>query len=635
MGSKDRDTSVADQVVDELLSEGAVAVPGRFGLDREVARQKLRDFQVAEPWSYPLDLLGAACSLGATWMELRVEGPRLGLRFDGRPLTEEDFGELYDALFAGGDDEGLEARRMIARAIGAAQGLGAAAIRISSGDGKTGALLVARAEDKDEIRALEPAPSFTEIQLEHGREGRGGLSRAEVARRICDYVRRRGIYTGAKVSLNGELLPDGWAMPEATTRLAFGDSEQGGALRGVLGATPKADLAAPRMDVGLIRLVSSGVLVETLELDGLPPGATAVVSDSRFRTDLGGGKVLRGPALESATAAALGALASLMERLGHYRVEITDCEPSRARCMAFTPSPEAGRDVPIPSFYVLERPRGAARALEAVKRLLRVSAWGLYISPALLFPKLILYLAEIPEGDYLIVAFVLWVVGFFALLNAFLLLHFLAGPRDGRKQVLSWVKGGQTLSRALGLLGQSKPLPPNPPDLDGLRGVLPARGCLVLRGRILEDPDRRSGDPAVLRDTWLVQGKKAARLTAMQRFTLDLEYGDQETVEVALESAPFIAAPYRAEALPASLSPEVRSRVAAHFSSKLERGLDAVLAKGRTAVLMPGDRIELVLPRGARLFSRRGDDRGDGGPPCVIKQLDPSPGRNRSPKEPT
>lgn len=636
-GTRDHHGDVADRVVEELLAEGDAegASPGRFGLDREVARQKLRDFQLEDPWSYPLDLISAAVRLDARHIDIVIDGLRLALRFDGHPFTREDFVDLYDALFTGGDAPGIPARRHLARAIGAAQGLGVREIEVLSGDGgNEGAYLRARREGPDDIGRPQDVPDGTRVLVIHGRGGLGGLSAAEATMRLDAAIRQKGIFTGITVTLNGETLPDGWTLPGSTDRIPFGDVQEHGSAPGVMGLVPA-------VGEGELRLVVDGVLVETLLHRGLRPGFVGVISDPRLRTDLGRGAVLRGPPLDEAVAAAEVAAQALEARLGHDHVEVAYYDPSTSlRRVLSDKAPVDRKADHLADFYLRLGSSGAARALDAVKRALRVTAWGLYLSPLLVIPKIVLWVLGNPIGDYLTVAFVCWVVFFFVLVNAFVLLHFVAGPRPQRKQVFSWVPRGQTLARALKLLGQTNPVSPTAKEIDELVRGLPAHRPLRLRGQVRRVGSRQSIDEAVLRDTFCLEGDWAARLTAFHHFDLTLTDGHTGSLPLRLPLMPWIAEVYDPLAVPPGLHPHHRHRLVEWlFVQHRSEGAQGLLRDGRTLVIWPGDELELVIPAGARILRDRSGTKGASlvGPelPCIIRRLVTRNEQRTSAKEPS
>ena len=105
-----------DKVLGDLRDSAALDGVSEFTLDREKARTKMRQFQLADPRRYVLLLVRAASLLGATRIELTIDADDVILRFDGDALVKTDFEDLYGALFTERSDARSGARRSSSRA---------------------------------------------------------------------------------------------------------------------------------------------------------------------------------------------------------------------------------------------------------------------------------------------------------------------------------------------------------------------------------------------------------------------------------------------------------------------------------------------------------------------------------------
>ncbi|MEZ4467406.1 MAG: hypothetical protein R3F60_23475 [bacterium] len=155
-GSKGIDGLLAD-----LVAEGTVDSAGAFSLDRDKAREKMRQFQLAEPLEYLLQLVRAAVLRGATALSFEIDTDDMWLSFDGESFEVEDFDELYGALFGGGDAGGLAARRHLALGVNAALALAPRHVRVESG----GAFLEARPGQDDAFGPLAPTRAGTRVHV--------------------------------------------------------------------------------------------------------------------------------------------------------------------------------------------------------------------------------------------------------------------------------------------------------------------------------------------------------------------------------------------------------------------------------------------------------------------------------------
>jgi hypothetical protein len=93
--------SKVDQLIGELASAGEVHSEGGFSIDREKAREKMRQFQLADPRRYVLLLVQSAVHQGATKLDFEIDADDMRLTFDGRPFVREDLEELYTGPSSG------------------------------------------------------------------------------------------------------------------------------------------------------------------------------------------------------------------------------------------------------------------------------------------------------------------------------------------------------------------------------------------------------------------------------------------------------------------------------------------------------------------------------------------------------
>jgi hypothetical protein len=316
----------ADRLIDELRAAGRVDSTGEFTLDRAKAREKLRQFQLADPRRYVLLLVEAAVLKGAARIEFRIDADDMRMSFDGRPFTAADFDQAYGSLFnRAGDDDG-RARRQLALGLNAAMALYPRRARIDSGDGKTGAYLELRPDRSDRYGPLAAAPSGTRIHVkERFRPGllvsfvrnlRGTLAEEVLLREYCGYADVEIVLEGQRLSrgLDGDPLPPG------ALRKRF----EGDGIAGVATLTPGS------ANVAQLRLVANGVLAATHDAAQLPPGFVCVASGKALQKDVSQGDVVRDDAYAAVVSAGLRGCHVVLEELARrYDRDAPDAEWQR------------------------------------------------------------------------------------------------------------------------------------------------------------------------------------------------------------------------------------------------------------------------------------------------------------------
>ena len=152
-----------DDLVAQLRAEGTVAAEGGFSLDREKAREKLRQFQLADPHRWVLLVVQALVDRGATSIDIEIDADDVRMRADGTPFETTDFEELYSSMFSAGPRRpGL---RELAMATNAAMALHPRFLRVDSGDGTRAVRIELRRDAADRISPLAPAIVGTHVHV--------------------------------------------------------------------------------------------------------------------------------------------------------------------------------------------------------------------------------------------------------------------------------------------------------------------------------------------------------------------------------------------------------------------------------------------------------------------------------------
>jgi hypothetical protein len=213
--------SGVEGLIEQLRAGGALDGEGGFTLDREKARQKLRQFQLADPRSYVLLLVSAAVLRGATRIDFRIDADDVHLRFD-RSFDAADLDALYSSLFGAHDDPSLRPRQELALALNAAMALDPAHATVeSANEAGLGVRLTVRPEDSDDIETEVPGvDSGTHVHVKDRFRARTVLRFfRNIGRSIAEerYLRERCTWSPIPITLDGREITK---APESLEALA-------------------------------------------------------------------------------------------------------------------------------------------------------------------------------------------------------------------------------------------------------------------------------------------------------------------------------------------------------------------------------------------------------------------------------
>ena len=186
------------------------------------------------------------------------------------------------------------------------------------------------------------------------------------------------------------------------------------------------------------------------------------------------------------------------------------------------------RFVPALPSHVRKAEAPLVRVYDGFTRLFRVFVRGLYLCPALIVVRAVLYGMGSPLGDYVTLGFVLFVVSFFALFAGVVFLLALVGPKDQRD------------GRATRIFA-----PPAAGDVDRVLADFVPPGGLRVVGRL--DAGLEPGTP-VLVESWGASGANLARVFAGRSFVVVPDSGPPVAVDLA--ATPALFAPYEPTAPP-------------------------------------------------------------------------------------
>jgi len=251
-----------------LHSEGRAEGREHFTIDRTQAREKMRQFQLADPHEYILKLVQAAVRNGATQIRFNIDSDDMWMHFDGAGFTLVDFENLYGSIFARSDDDDTQALRYLALGLNAATALNPRHIDIASGDAK---MRIRPGVDDDWRPADEPI-SGTRIHLkERFRPGlviqfvrnlTGNLTEAKILEVYCRF-------SPVDINIGDRPISKGFQLDDSERQVEL-DIRGGRALMGLVQAR-KGSAA---------EFIVDGVLIASCALK-LAPGIGGVESTLR------------------------------------------------------------------------------------------------------------------------------------------------------------------------------------------------------------------------------------------------------------------------------------------------------------------------------------------------------------------
>ena len=257
--------SSIDAVIAQARRSGGFTERRRFTLARTQAIQKLRQFALADPAGYILELIQSAIANGATWIEIHRDDDTVTLGYIGGGIPEAALGRLFDFLFASKDRADLGYLRELAIGVNALMVYQPRKIIIESGDGTrqgTTRMELFAGEDRLDVGRPDHALAGTFIRAE-GLKGGGKLR----AHREREMIETRCLAAPVPILYNSEPL-FGHSTRRIPGIIGFRQhmSFDEGDLYGTIGLRAQIGGKAE------FNLLTRGVLIESVEHE-LVPGA--------------------------------------------------------------------------------------------------------------------------------------------------------------------------------------------------------------------------------------------------------------------------------------------------------------------------------------------------------------------------
>lgn len=321
------------ELLTKLREAGKLEARGRFTLDSDKAREKLRQYQLADPHRYVLLLVEAMVLAGAHKLEFEIDADDVRLRCICRPFSYEQLGDLYASIFVEIDaalDERTRAHlrglQQLASALNSAMALNPRFIRVESVDAEgQGVALVLEPERPDQLERITGAEPGTRIHVrdrfrpgllvEFFRSVGDGVAEQKLLRKHCRWSPMTIQLDGAVIS--GPLEFDGqywFAEPVVEGERTIG--------RAAIQLVPPPGTGQP--GPAYVDLLCQGVWIERVALEHMVAGFAAIIDDDRLRRDVSQTNVLRDAAFERVVALLLTSEAKLIARLAERGIEEAD-----------------------------------------------------------------------------------------------------------------------------------------------------------------------------------------------------------------------------------------------------------------------------------------------------------------------
>ncbi|MGH1341942.1 MAG: hypothetical protein ACRBN8_10350 [Nannocystales bacterium] len=294
-------------ILAELAAGGEVEAHGGFSIDKEKAREKMRQFQLSDPRQYVLMLVQAAVHQGATLIEFQIDASDMEAWFDGEGYSKADLDDLFVSMFGDRPQSNLRSRQELAIGLNGALALNPRWVRVSSHHAETSSSLQLRPGGGAVESAQDCAPRDERGTRVHVKQRfRPGLAlrfvdnlRGTIAEEAI--LKERVRYAELPVILDGGRISWGLRLGSVVGRVDV----EGEGIRGFCGFLVEHDPPPATLEV-----LNAGVWLATHPLPSFPAGFVAMVDSIALRKDVSQSDVVR----DDAYSEVLGRLGIALER---------------------------------------------------------------------------------------------------------------------------------------------------------------------------------------------------------------------------------------------------------------------------------------------------------------------------------
>ncbi|MBN1773923.1 MAG: hypothetical protein JXB32_21865 [Deltaproteobacteria bacterium] len=256
--------SGVDEIVARSRQAGTFVERRTFTVARDRAIAKLRKFTLASPFDYVLELIQAAVSNGAQYVDLDLHGSRMGLSYVGGGFAPDELGQLFDFLFASKEDLETADVRQLALGLNALFLFEPDEIVLESGDGTPQHTTRVRITGTDTLEVGRPdTPLRGTYVVARGLSG-GGLGARSPRRGELSAIESRCLTAPVPIVVNSEPL---FGYTRARTPKLFGYDRwvpfDEGDLYGAVGLGSTSDDR-------VFQLLTWGVRIEAVRAEPFP-----------------------------------------------------------------------------------------------------------------------------------------------------------------------------------------------------------------------------------------------------------------------------------------------------------------------------------------------------------------------------
>jgi len=267
-------------LVDQLRAGAAPVDAGRFRIDSNRALEKLRQFRLADPHHYVLELVRAAVASRARWITVRTDPDDFELGFDGDPFPPAALKELLAQALLGGDDRDARRARLLSLGVAGALALQPRWVRVQSGEWLVELDAGARATASRAPPLKAPQRTFVHVRERLSwRVARDALLGSREAKAIQDFCRELPI----PLTVNGKALGPARSFDEPV--VAHAQRERDGVR--LWAAFPRR-----RLSQSIIRFHLYGVQVSERRWDGPGTPLLATVHGDDLQRNASGSDVV-------------------------------------------------------------------------------------------------------------------------------------------------------------------------------------------------------------------------------------------------------------------------------------------------------------------------------------------------------
>lgn len=200
-----------DDVINRARQPGGFSEQQQFTVARERAIRKMREFALADPHYYILELIQAAVANGATHVHIDCSSSALQFTYIGGGYSREELAQLFDFLFA--SKESLEHAdiRQVALGVNALMMMEPSRIIIESGNGtleSTDRIVIRGDNDTVEVGTPDEALRGTFIRAEgldrSAIAGRSNLDARDYGPPECTAIEQRCLAAPVPIIVNNE-----------------------------------------------------------------------------------------------------------------------------------------------------------------------------------------------------------------------------------------------------------------------------------------------------------------------------------------------------------------------------------------------------------------------------------------------